>query len=221
MIFFRALSIATIIVPVVLLIGIIRGVHYYSSLKSENKTLVIYLMGCFFADITSRLAGEFYKNNLIIMVAFSLFELLFFSIFYQVYLFKRKKIFYTIVTITGCLYIGYELHTLSNLDPKYFQTYSKTYTAFFIIFMGIDYFFEKIQKEYSESLKVIELNSVFVLYFSLNLILFLPVNFLINVNSPAKFYFWFINLLVTLCFYLFLTKKIWKNGLIQKQLQSG
>jgi hypothetical protein len=60
-----------------------------------------------------------------------------------------------------------------------------------------------------------------VIYFSLNLIFFLPVNFLINVASSVKFYFWSANLLLTISFYTFLCKEIWKNGSTRKRLRSG
>lgn len=219
--FFRILSISTAIVPVILFFGIIKGIQYYRYLKTGHKLLVLYLIGCFLADISSRVIGEFYRNNLICMVAFSLFELLFFVYYYQVCFFKRKVWRYIIIALIGTGYIGHEIFTLINVTPEYFQTYSKTCTAFLIIIMGIDYFVEKIKQEKIDMPNKMRLNSIFIFYFSLNLILFLPINFLINVSSSVKFYFWLINLIVTLVFYILLTKIIWKNGLTQKQLQRG
>lgn len=219
--FFRILSISTAIVPFILLFGIIKGLQYYRYLKTDYKLLVVYLIGCFLADISSRIMGEFYKNNLICMVAFSLFELLFFVYYYQTCFFKRKVWRYLIVALIGTIYIGHEIYTLINVKPEYFQTYSKTFTAFLIIIMGIDFFIENLKEERIDSSSTMRRNAIFIFYFSLNLILFLPINFLINVSSSVKFYFWLINLIVTFSFYIILTKKIWKNGLTQKQLQRG
>src|SRR5690554_562703 len=183
MTFFRILSIATIIIPVVLVIGMVGSGYYYRFLKKEFKLLVLYLAGCLFFDISSRAAGEFYGNNLIFMVVFSLFELLFFSVYYQTCFFQRKIWWYRIATLAGSFYIGYEIYTLISVNPEHFQTYSKTFTAFLVIIMGIDFFFKKIRNEHLDSTYTIKLNSIFIIYFSLNLIIFLPVNFLINVAS--------------------------------------
>jgi hypothetical protein len=49
----------------------------------------------------------------------------------------------------------------------------------------------------------------------LNIIIFLPLDFLISEDSIFNFYIWFANLGVTVLFYLFLIYSIWKNGRIR------
>lgn len=220
MTFFRALSVATLLIPILLLLGIVMGIFYYAVLKMKYRLLLFYLAGCLVTDILCRVAGELYRNNLMFIILFSLFELVFFSIFYQINFFKRKVPLYSMATVTGAVFVVYELYSLKNFNPVEFQTYSKISCLFIIIIMAIHYFFEKINKNQLKDADM-RLNAVCIIYFSITLILFLPVNFLINVDSSVKFYFWLINLITTMLFYLFLIQEIWKNGSTQKQLQSG
>lgn len=220
MTFNRLLSIGTLLVPLLLLFGIIAGACYYRYLDKKNKFLVVYLSICFTVDILSRIAGEIYNNNLIFIVIFSLLELVFFYVYYRVCFFKKNITLYTVATSIASVYMMYEMFTLKDVEPIDFQPYSKVICSFIIIIMSINSLFENISKEQQDS-TIVKLSSVFVIYFSLNLIFFLPVNFLINVTSSVKFYFWFANLLLTVSLYIFLSKEIWKNGSTQKRLQSG
>lgn len=220
MTFNRLLSIGTLLVPLLLLFGIIAGAFYYRYLDKKNKLLVVYLSICLTIDILSRIAGEIYNNNLIFIVIFSLLELVFFYVYYRVCFFKKNITLYTVATSIASVYMIYEMFTLKDVEPIDFQPYSKVICSFIIIIMSINSLFENISKEQQDS-TIVKLSSVFVIYFALNLIFFLPVNFLINVTSSVKFYFWFANLLLTVSLYIFLTKEIWKNGSTQKRLQSG
>ncbi|TRW27272.1 hypothetical protein FMM05_01135 [Flavobacterium zepuense] len=220
MTFFRAVSLATALVPILLFVGIAAGAYRFKSLKKQYRFLLLYLGICFLTDISSRIFGEIYNNNLVFIVIFSLLELLFFTVFYQVCLFKKKDMPSIILTIAATLYISWEVYILANATPKEFQSYAKVICSFIIIMMSITLFFEKIDSEQQDN-SILKLNSAFVIYFSLNLILFLPINFLINVASMVKYYFWFANFLLTLLFYAFLSREIWRNGSTRKQLQSG
>jgi len=220
MTFDRFLSISTAVVPILLTVGLITGTYLYQYLEKKYRYLLLYFSICFLIDIISRIIGELYNNNLIFIIIFSLLELVFFYVYYRVCFFKRKINAYTLATIFGSLYMLYEMFALKDVSPKDFQPYSKVICSFIIIVMSINCLFENMAREHQDS-AIIKLNSAFVIYFSLNLIFFLPVNFLINVASSVKFYFWCANLLLTVSFYTFLSREIWKNGSTQKQLQSG
>jgi hypothetical protein len=220
MTFKRVISISTALVPLILFFGVVAGAYFRRYLDERNRFLVIYLSICLTIDMVSRIIGELYRNNLIFIVIFSLLELLFFYFFYQVCFFQRRIRMYALVTGLASLYMIYEMFTLKDVAPAEFQPYSKVICSFIIIIMSINCLFDSIRKEQQDS-AIIKLSSVFVIYFSLNLIFFLPVNFLINVASSVKFYFWFANLLLTFSFYIFLSREIWKNGSTQRRLQSG
>lgn len=220
MTFNRFLSIFTIVVPVLLSFGLITGACLYQYLEKKYRYLLLYFSICLLIDVVSRIVGELYNNNLIFIIIFSLLELVFFYVYYRVCFFKQKVNAYTVATVLGSLYMIYEMFALKDVSPKDFQPYSKVICSFIIIVMSINVLFEKMAQEHQDS-KIIKLNSAFVIYFSLNLIFFLPVNFLINVASSVKFYFWCANLILTVSFYTFLSREIWKNGSTQKLLRSG
>lgn len=216
----NTLKLITLVSPLVLAIGVSIGLFYYKYLKKDYRFLLWYLVICLLTDISSRILGEITKNNLIIIVFFSLSELIFFTIFYQVCFFKRKVWPVIIAGSLIALYIIWEIFSLWNVPPTEFQTYSKTLSSFLIIFMSINYLLEKIERKEKNN-NDIRINSAIIIFFSLHLIFFLPINYLINVPSFIKFYFWNANFVFTVIFYIFLIREIWKNGSTQKQLRSG
>lgn len=220
MTFNQCLSVATLAVPFLLIGGITVGLKFRKYLQRNYMYLVVYLIICLITDVLSRIAGELYNNNLIFIVVFSLLELVFFYFYFRTSFSEKVAKYYGVAIAFAVLYMVYELVSLSNVEPAAFQPYSKVIGAFLIIVMVLNCLFQTIKDDpFVQS--VSKLNSVFVLYFSLNLIFFLPVNFLINVTSSVKFYFWCANFLLTLSFYTYLSHEIWKNGSIRKRLQPG
>lgn len=220
MTFLELLSGATWAVPFILIVGIAIGMQRRKYLQREYRLLINYLIICLLTDICSRVAGELYGNNLIFIVLFSILELVFFFQYLYPSFSKKAAKYYGIAVLCGVIYMTYELFSLRNVAPAAFQPYSKVLGAFLIIIMVLNYIFDKMKQELTAS-PFYALYSVFILYFSLNLIFFLPINFLINVSSSVKFYFWCANFLLTLSFYTYLSHKIWKNGTTKKQLRPG
>ena len=220
MTFNQILSIATLAVPLMLIGGIAVGLRLRKYLQRNYMHLVVYLIICLITDVLSRIVGGLYDNNLIFIVVFSLLELVFFYLYFRPSFTEKAANYYAVAVAFAVLYMVYELFFLRNVAPAAFQPYSKVIGAFLIIVMVLNCLFQTIKDDpFVQS--VSNLNSIFVLYFSLNLIFFLPVNFLINVTSSVKFYFWCANFLLTLSFYTYLSHEIWKNGSIRKRLQPG
>jgi hypothetical protein len=59
---------------------------------------------------------------------------------------------------------------------------------------------------------------VVLIYFTINTLVFLPFNFLVNESSGVKFYFLTGNVFMTFFFYVYLTSLVWKNGTANKRL---
>ncbi|MBX2950177.1 MAG: hypothetical protein KF704_12935 [Crocinitomicaceae bacterium] len=218
--FFRLLSLLTSLAPVILSLGLILGVYYYPFLQSRYRYFLLYMGICLVTDIASRFAGALMGNNLIFFVVFSLLELLFFSAFYRKFFFGRNRVKHVLLTVGAAVYILSEVYLLFQVTPEEFQMYSKTLSSFVILLMAIDFLFEILKKEQIDP-ALLKYNSVFIIYFSVSLIFFLPVNFLINVPESFKFYFWCVHLLLTILLYTFILIEIWKNGSKQKQLRRG
>lgn len=206
------------LIPLELSIGLILGTFLLLCLNSQHKSLFLYLVVCLFTDILSRILGEINGSNLILFIVFSLIELLFFM--YYIQRFHYKKINYIWIMATGiaAIFIIYEMITLSNVNDHDLQIYSKTVYYFVALGITMDYLFTSLKSQLLP-FKTIQNILFFLMYLSINIILFLPFNFLINVPSPIKFYFWLFYLVLTFAFYGYLILEIWKNGVKQKPLQ--
>lgn len=220
MTFSELLSLGTMVIPLVLVTGMAAGVYYYRFLSLKYRYLLVYLAICLLIDLLSRLAGRLFENNLVLLIIFSLLELLFFYVFFRVCYFRRKVLKHIVLVTAASLYMILEIFLLSKIAVTAFQSYAKTIGAFLVLVMVIDYLFDLLRRKEDRAGNVSEL-AAFIIYFSINLIFFLPINFLINVSAAFKFYFWCVNLVVTILFYLYLVREIWKNGLRQKQLLPG
>ncbi|MEL1242815.1 hypothetical protein AAEO56_00965 [Flavobacterium sp. DGU11] len=215
---YALLNLLTWTSPFILLAGTITGVCYYKSLDSEYKTLVYYLFAMLCIDIGSRWCGLVFGNNLFFIPVLGFTEILLFSIVYYFIGFKNvPKLRYLLLIINSAalIFSVLEIFKTAAFVTKDFQLYSKAVNSLFIIVFAAIFFIQDIRKNKIPKKHIFILNSGILVFFSLNIIIFLPLDLLINENSVYKFYIWFTNLLLTLLFYSFLIYAIWKNGRIQ------
>ncbi len=203
-------------VPVTLIIGSVLGLLNYKKLSPIYRVLLLFIVLSLLADITARILGEIYNNNLIITMGFPLIEIILFTFLYQKQLFSKKSIPLLTLSVIGSIYCLYEISNFRMSNVTEFTSYSKTFINITIIAMCIKYFFEVIEKNQTISSGISKLNSANLLFFSYSVIYFIPINFLINVSWDLKYWFWFVNILVHLAYYIFISREIWKNGLNHK-----
>ncbi|UUC44947.1 hypothetical protein [Flavobacterium cerinum] len=212
MTFYQFLDYLTYLSPALLLTGIGIGMYRYKSLDLSRKMLLLYISVALCTDLTSRIYGHLFGNNLIFIILFSLLELIIFAILYQFCFFEKKSRTLFLLTLVASGFIIWELSSLHKVAPQQFQSYSKVMDAFVILLFALAYFFQKVGKYKTTQTEQLRLNAAILIFFSLHLLFFLPINFLINVSSGLKFYFWTANLVLTLFFYAFINWEIWKNG---------
>ena len=205
----------TYISPLILTIGLILGGIYFYELNTIHQLLLGYLLIALIFDLLSRFVGESFGNNLIFIPLFGFFELLIFSFIYLIFLVPDRNVALALITGMGLCYIGLEIWHLKNKDAQEFQTYARVVDAFILVLMSIIFYVRKMNEDKTIVPGVFMLNTLVLIYFSLHLIFILPINFLINESSQLKFYFWMVNLFVTVVFYSFIIYLIWKNGKTQ------
>lgn len=221
MTFYDFIDYLTYLSPAALLLGITFGLWHFRSLDDAHKTVTLYLFISLLTDLLMRMFAYLFDNNLVFILIFSLVELALFAFLYFRLLLERRYPTLLILVLIGILFIGWELLNLKFFSIPQFQSYSKVVDTLLIVLLSITFFFECLRKEKDARWNFFRLNAVILAFFSLNLIFFLPINFLINEKSNLKFYFWLGNLVATIAFYLFLTREIWKNGTTRKRLRSG
>lgn len=205
--------------PIVLIIGGLIGLYYLKYLSKSNYILLAYLIVSLVFDLVSRKVGGDTDNNLLLWPLLSLAELIIFSIYYLKTEINNKVIFGCLGA--GSIYMVLELYYLDVNDIVSFQPYSKVVSSFIIVLFALFNFYEALKKEFVESLKNHYLNSIILVYFSLNIFLLLPINFLINAKVAITIYIWTVYLFTTIFFYVSLSFYLWKNGRNQKQLYFG
>lgn len=220
MTFYEIVKISTLLSPSILLLGVVIGAYFYKSLDVVHKNITLFLFIMLCIDFTGRII-EGYGNNLIVLLIYSLIEMSLFIYFYYKYLFKAKHRLIMGLCLVSFFYIIWEITVLNKIEAKQFQSYAKVADNFVIITLALTYFHEKINIFKESKWDNFQLNAVVLIFFFINMIFFLPINFLINESSGLKFYFWLGNLIITVLFYSYLTHSIWKNGRTRKLLPSG
>jgi hypothetical protein len=205
----------TMLSPAILSTGIVVGLYKYKLLNDITKSIILYFIVMLALDITGRILEDF-GNNFIILHTYSFLELLLLLYFYFKFLFKARHNILLGLGIIGILYIIWEIVIFNQVKAKDFQPYSKTLDNFIVILLALAFLQEKITRFKESKWDNFQLNIVILIFFTLNLIFFLPFNFLVNESTGLKFYFWLGNLILTLSFYSYLTYSIWKNARIAK-----
>ncbi len=216
---FNTLSeIITRVAPFVLFIGTSVGLYHFKRLTNVAKLLLYFLLGSLLIDLCSRLLEELFRNNLILVFALTLLELfIFLKLYYD--LTKKKKLVLCLF-IFGILYTIIESIYINTNDVDLFQPYAKALGPILIVGTALLFFFELIRNE--ESLLKREsdyfvLNSMILCFFSLQFLVFLPLNFLVNTDIQLTGYIWIGNVFFMILFYGYLIYFIWKRGRNLKQ----
>lgn len=206
--------------PLILGFGIVLGFKYYKSLDAVNRLLLFYIIVSLAFDLLSRIIGEINGNNLILWPLLGLMELLIFSKLY-LKLIQGKKRVLTLLAAIGAVYMLAEIAFIDSGNQTSFQPYSKVVASFLIVLMVCIYFLQQIKQEQKIVKPHLYLNFAILIFFALNLVLLVPLNFLINQASDLTFYVLFIYMIVNLIFYTYLIYFIWKNGKNQKPSRYG
>ena len=197
---------------IILLFGVILGVLYYSRLENIHRILLLYMLVALIIDILGRIMGHYFNNNLILIPIFGLLELVILSRLYLKHLIVIKNKYWLIPLGLLILFNLVEIFTLINVEPKDFYCISRVLDALAIVIMSIVFYVKLIASDSPIKPSFLFLNSVVFAFQSLNLILYLPINFLINVESNIKFHFWTTSLVLTLIFYIAIIRIIWIHG---------
>lgn len=205
----------------ILLTGTIIGFISYKKLSKSYKSITAYLFLMLLIDITAKIVG-IYGSNFILLPIYTIIELCFFVYFYKTFLLRRYNKIFICLGILGSIFIVSETVTyfvLDDIDTKQFQPYAKVVDNFIIILMALAFYLEKISQFKESGWKYFRLNTVILAFFTITILVFLPFNFMINESTGLKHYFWIVNTIAVLLFYVYLVFIIWQNAR-QDQLNS-
>lgn len=214
-------NIVTFISPIILIVGVLLGIFMFKRLKKSNQLLVFYLGFSLTFDILSRYFGYIAqsKYNLFLIPVYGFLELGFLSVLYYRYILRSKSKYLLSFIVFMHLLILVEIFFGKGLfHPESFQSFGKVIADASIILYSI-YFYLKIFKgQIPIRSEYAFLNAVVLIYFSINLIIYLAINFLVNAQFKLVVAFWIINLLSVIVFELILISLLWKDGRTRKTL---
>ncbi|MDV6166878.1 hypothetical protein R1T16_00470 [Flavobacterium sp. DG1-102-2] len=217
--FVKIYDILSYLTPVLLLGGILIAFYFRKTLDSIHKSIAYYLLAMLFTEISGRIIGDYYHNNLIVLLVYSILELVMLAYFYYKHLFKAKHKLILFIVFLAVIYILWEIYVFEIRSIKEFQTYAKVVDNFTIILLSLTFFHEKINIFKESKWDNFRLNAVILAFFSINMLFFLPYNFIIN--ETIGFWFWLGILSSVTLFNSYLISQIWKNGRTRKLLPSG
>lgn len=208
-------DILTLTSPIVLVVGILIGFIIRHKLSRLSKYVLLYFVMALAADGISRILATQFGNNLIMIPLYGLLEILYFLILYYFILKIVKSNLWLALLLMTLSFTIYETINSLNVEPANFNSYSRVMAAICIVLSAIAYYIKNIKLNIKNITGELRLNTFIFIFYSLNLLFFLPLNFLINLDSEVKYYFWIANLLITILFYISLIYWIWKHGRIQ------
>jgi hypothetical protein len=219
--FMRAI---TILAPVAASVGVLVGLSKLKRLSTPCHLLFIYLVFCLTTELLSRYLGlvSHAKNNLFMFPVFALGEFIIFSLLYLKYLMDLKKFVLYIVLTVGCLLILTDIFFLSNvLDIKHFNCLAAVVSNLTIMVICLLYIFKGLENKGIRDREFIWFTPYITGYFSLTLLIFLSMNFLVNERLTIVIYFWVGNLMLNVSFYLLIAYFLWKHGRTPELSPSG
>jgi len=208
--------------PIVLLIGIIIGIFYFRNLTKGFRMIFLYLVMALIIDLLSRYFGYYshLKFNLFLLPIFGFLELVIFSTLYYKYILHSKSIPLLLFIIFMLLLIVVEFVFFNKLfDRKSFQSFGRVIADSAIISLCMIYYWKLVQGKVVMRSDINILNATVIIYYSINLILFLFINFLVNASIHIVTVFWTVNLVALIAFYLILIYLIWQDGKTRKILR--
>lgn len=163
-------------------------------------------------EISARVAGFIFQQNLPLLHLYTLGELVLFSLFYREILDEAsqfKQHYKAITTLTAALVI---LNTIFLQGLFEFNSYAKTLVQVLIILYALDFAFRFSEKDlpdtdFNKTLRMA--NSAILLYYCGSLFIFMASQF--EIESKGAFQIlWDINAVLNLIFQLVMLITLWK-----------
>lgn len=192
---------------------------FYKKLTPIYQYLSFYI----WFTILVNFMGDYLSYNLFLLPIYSFVELAIFSAIYLRFFLKKGEN----TVLQGLLLLAHGLIVLDFLflcdlfNAKTFYAFSKVVADLAIVLLCLRYYWTILKEETPIDKELLLLNSVFIGYFSINSIIFLSINFLVNESIDLVTPFWILNALSALFLYSFLTYMIWQHGKTQKISPSG
>ena len=165
------------------LLPIIAGLFYYTKLNKPFKVLFWFFVLSVLFEVQAKICGILYNNNMPGLHLFTFIEMFAFSTVYYFH-FSKSKFLTSLILLNA---ISFSLVAIS--DAVYFNgifapnNISRTYSSISLTVFALIYFYHLFVKElqfYSWQYPMFWLSTGVLIYFGLNLLYFMLLNYLIS-----------------------------------------
>lgn len=198
----------------ILIAGLILSAVYLKKLQSLYKGLAVYLIIMLVCDMFTKTIWRFMGNNYLALQLYSFAELAFMLYFYKSFMLMRWQKIFTYLGVAALAYIVGEtiwLYGFNTITTQQYQVYSKVADNFVIILLALTFLHERMSSFREKKWGSFSINIVFLVYFTLDTLFFLPFNFMITAGD-IMYYFWAGHIIMLIVFYLYLVFEILKNA---------
>lgn len=167
-------------------------------------------------NIVSHFLSRTTGYNLWLVPISGLVALFFFSNIYLSHLLKEQNKWFgrMILGIQGMILL-HLIYVINQIDPSSFHAQTVVYCYLVIVLLSIRYYWRMLSKEIPLDRSNFIFNSVVLVYFMSSTLFFVTTNFLINESLYLVAPFWIGYSIITLCFYIYITHKLWQHGKTQ------
>lgn len=145
-----------------------------------------------------------YNNNLRFLIIYSIVEVIFYTFLFQVILFSKVNYYFLILSCLSLAFGLIELISLNFSDIDGFQSYSRIFSNMIIATFAAYNFILLLKNIDFRVWKHFGLNSIILIYFSIQSIMFLPFNYYLILSDNAFNIVIIINYLTNFAFYILL-----------------
>lgn len=212
--------------PAALAVGVLLAAFNFRKNTPVAWLIAGYLFCALAVDMLSRYWGIFSesKNNLIFLSITGVVDLVFFSLLYgRRYFGSKRQIALPALTV---LVVGGVIYNLwyKGFGQEYvaeYHSYDKLVCDGVIVVYALANMFDVLNGKGPLRTEIIRVNGAVLLFFSLDLLISLATNFLINAGLNFVVYFWLIRLALLLILYSILIYTLWLTGKNPKHSHYG
>lgn len=199
--------------PLILLTGIIVGAVFYRAISASGRLIWWYFLAMFLIDVTSRLVLlTSSKNNLIFLSIAGIADVAFLSVLYLRYfqITYRKLLMLLSVTVLLNALLSVLVRDIGVIAN--YNGYDKSFCDGLLIIFALISTLDQLNGRKPLHHGVLGINAGILLYYSMDLLLSLVWNFLINAGVEMVFYFVFLRLALLLILYSIFVYNLWQTG---------
>lgn len=200
--------------PIVLVIGLVIGVLHFKKYPKIAKLILGYFFLQLVVELTSRYFGfvNAAKNNLFLFSIVAILDVLFYTSLYYFFILQQKRVWLLGLIATGLTFLIIIMSQKNSVPLSSFDSYEKVIADACVCLLAVISSFEMVTGKNNIKTGIMRINAAVLLYFSLDILISLTSNFLINAGASFIIYFWLLRLILLLFLYSIFTTTLWHLG---------